>query len=62
MKIKINKNVCIGCGACEAVCPKFFKLKDGKAVAVKSEVGDEDIGGCVGEARDSCPVSAIILS
>ena len=26
--VKIDKDKCIGCGACEAVCPKSFKMND----------------------------------
>jgi len=29
--VKINKEKCIGCGACVAVCPEGFELKNGKA-------------------------------
>jgi len=54
MKVKVNKEKCIGCGACESICPKVFKMKDGKAVA-KSETNEK----CAKEAADSCPVQAI---
>jgi len=54
MKISINKNACIGCGACESICPKVFKLKDGKATAPK-ETNEK----CAKEAEESCPVNAI---
>jgi len=27
-KIKIDKNKCIGCGACVALCPAIFELKN----------------------------------
>ena len=54
--LKINKEKCIGCGACEAVCPKSFKLEDGKA----EFTGKTD--KCTKEAADSCPVQAISLT
>lgn len=57
MKIKIDVEKCIGCGACEAVCPSIFAMKDGKAVA-KTKQTDEK---CAEEAADSCPVQAIEL-
>jgi ferredoxin len=56
VKIKVNKELCIGCGACESICPETFGLKDGKAYAKKSEVKKIT---CEKEASDSCPVSAI---
>jgi len=58
VKIKVNKELCIGCGSCEAICPKTFALKDGKAYAKQSEVKKIT---CEKEAADSCPVSAISI-
>lgn len=53
----VDKNLCIGCGACAAVCPGTFELgEDGK-----SQVTDP--AGCgeaeIQQAIDACPVSAI---
>jgi len=55
MKIKVNKEKCIGCGACVAVCSKVFELKDNKAIARVKETEES----CAKEAADSCPVQAI---
>lgn len=55
-KISVNKSKCIGCGACAAVCPNSFEMKDGKAFVVKSEV--EKLT-CEKEAEAGCPVDAI---
>ena len=57
-KIKIDKNKCIGCGACVALCEGAFEVVDGKASAKKSEVKGED-AKCAKNAADSCPVQAI---
>ena len=54
-KPKINEDLCIGCGACEALCSNVFKLENGKAKVV-----DEDCKGCdCQEAIESCPANAI---
>ena len=28
MKVKVNKDICIGCGACAAIVPDVFELED----------------------------------
>jgi len=52
--VTVNKETCIGCGSCEAVCPDVFKMTDGKA-----EVKAQKKLPCVKEAIDTCPVDAI---
>ncbi len=66
MKVKVNKEACIGCGACAAICDEVFELndeglsevklekKENEFVSVKEELQDE-----VRDAADSCPTGAI---
>ena len=59
MKVSVDKEKCIGCGACVSVCPDVFEMGDeGKSEAKKKEC-DLD---CCKEAKDICPVDAIILN
>ena len=59
MKVKVNSDACIGCGACEAICPDYFELNDeGISVAKESDVKD-DIKDQVMNAMDTCPTGAI---
>ena len=57
MKVKVDKDKCIGCGSCEAVCPDFFEMDDEfKARFKENKRKDES---CIKEAVDICPVQAI---
>jgi ferredoxin len=56
-KVKLDKEKCIGCGSCAAVCPGNFTMdSDNKAKVIKEEV--ESLG-CNKMAEEVCPVSAI---
>lgn len=56
-KISVDKETCIGCGACEATCEKFFKVgDDGKSAPVIAESEEAE---CIMEAAEGCPVNAI---
>ena len=55
-KIEVDKSKCIGCGGCEAVCPKSFKLEGGKAKVLNEKV--EKLS-CEKDAEEACPVGAI---
>jgi len=69
--IKVDKDICIACGTCYAVCPDFFEEDSNGKSHVKEEyrteetnshsLGDapDDLLDSVEEALDSCPVSAI---
>ncbi|OGH83686.1 MAG: ferredoxin [Candidatus Magasanikbacteria bacterium RIFOXYA2_FULL_44_8] len=55
----IDREKCIGCGTCPALCPNVFKMDDeGKAI-VHNPTGDTEEN--IQMAADSCPVTAITL-
>ncbi len=57
IRIMHDKNVCIGCGACVAVCPENWEMaSDGKSKLKKTELTDL---GCNMDAAQSCPVNCI---
>lgn len=59
MKANVDKDTCIGCGACPSICPEVFSMDDdGLAKAIDSEI-PEDVQESSKEARDGCPVDAI---
>lgn len=55
MKVSIDKEKCIGCGSCAAICSEVFEIDGDKARVKKSTT--EKI--CAKEAEEACPVQAI---
>ena len=59
MKTKVDKDLCIGCGACVGICPEVFNFNDeGLAEAITEEINKDDIEK-VRDAVESCPTDAI---
>lgn len=70
VKVLINRENCIGCGVCEALCPEVFEIDEDGFSSVKEPHREGDLGkgevgdhlkGCVEEASSSCPVSVITV-
>ena len=55
MPVKVNREVCIGCGACTGVCPTSSLSLDDEGKTVCNGDTCIDCGSCVA----TCPVSAI---
>ena len=62
MKAKVNKDACIGCGACAAICDTVFTLDDEGLSELKKEEITEDEEQAVRDAAESCPTAAIEVS
>ena len=59
MKTRVNKDVCIGCGACNVIADGIFEMDDdGLAKAIVEDVPDDKIDE-VKDASESCPTGAI---
>ncbi|MFH1848959.1 MAG: ferredoxin [archaeon] len=58
-RIEVDKEKCVGCGACVASCENFELGDEGKSHAIKAEV---DEIGCNQAAADACPVEAITVT
>lgn len=58
MKAKVNKDQCIGCGACQAIVPDVFEIEDDGLACTKGEVTDENKDDVI-DASESCPTGAI---
>lgn len=59
-KIKVNKDACIGCGACVAIDPEHFEFNDEglSSVITQENLESEDLRNAI----DSCPTSAISMT
>ena len=53
--ITVNKELCIGCGACAALCPNVFQMN----AEGKSEIINQNNIECAKKAAEGCPVQAI---
>lgn len=59
MRVKVDQELCISCGACIDACPEVFEWnEDDKARSIVDEV-PADVEEQVGEAIESCPTDAI---
>lgn len=56
-KVHVNKDLCIACGSCVAMCPEHFEFGDDNlAKATCENVNDE-----VRDAASACPTGAIVI-
>lgn len=60
MKVEVNKDLCIGCGACQAIANEVFEIGDDGQAFVKAPVITEEMEEETLEAVEGCPVSAIV--
>lgn len=59
MKLKVDRDLCIGVSNCVALAPTVFKLdEENKAVVLDPSSVDDD---SLLEAAESCPQDAIII-
>ena len=59
MKLVVDKDICIGCGACQAIAPDVFEIDDdGLATSIDVEIADEVRDDAI-DAKEGCPVDAI---
>lgn len=64
MKIKVNQELCIGCGACQAICPSVFEFNDEGLAEAKEDMNtlekmDEEVKEEATDALEGCPTGAI---
>lgn len=52
---------CIGCGACEEICPQVFRINSYEIAEAYRNPVPQDAEESTKEAAKSCPVAAIVL-
>lgn len=62
MKVTVVKDLCIGCGICEATCPRVFFMDEGGKASVKVDPLTPELKDCAKDAERECPVAAISMS
>lgn len=66
-KVILDRDVCIGCGSCQALCPKYWEMADDAKVNLLGYQKKEneryelelDNIGCNQQAEEACPVQCI---
>lgn len=59
MKLNVNKESCIGCGACTGICPDVFEIgEDGLAEVIVDKISEELKEEAI-DAMEGCPTLAI---
>lgn len=60
LKIRVDRNLCIGAATCIAVAPKTYVL-DSEAKAIILQTSEQELPETIIESAKACPVAAIII-
>ena len=67
IKIKLDRESCIGCGLCENIAPDYFRIDETGCSSVVQDTIDEkntaneNIVKAVMDAKESCPAQIISI-
>lgn len=59
MKLKVNKDLCIACGACQALVSEVFEIEDDGLAGVRVDEVPEELVEDALDALEGCPTDAI---
>jgi len=59
MRVKVDQDLCIGCGLCVSSCPDLFVWNEAEKATVSKDPVPYDREECCREAMEGCPTQAI---
>ncbi|NLY31294.1 MAG: ferredoxin [Firmicutes bacterium] len=60
VRLYVDQDLCISCGACVGICPEVFDWNDDEKAHVIVDPVPEDLEDDALEAQESCPTEAIL--
>ena len=61
-RIEVDRELCVGSGACEALAPEVFEVDDDGVLVVHRPEAGADEAGDVRDAVRACPTRALSLA
>ncbi len=61
MKVRVDSDLCVGCGMCVDVCDKVFRINEMNQSEVVEQPNTSEDCDKVKECAMVCPVSAIVM-
>jgi ferredoxin len=61
MKVKVDEDLCLGCGICEGLAPDVFSLANEPFAEVLVDVVPAEMEDDVRQAAEDCPEEAITI-
>jgi ferredoxin len=61
MRVKVDEDLCLGCGICEGLAPEVFSLANEPFAEVLLDPVPEEYEEAVQQSIEECPEEAIII-
>lgn len=61
MKVKVDEDLCLGCGICEGLAPDVFSLANEPFAEVLVDVVPAEMEDDVRQSAEECPEEAITI-
>lgn len=61
MKVKVDQELCTGCGLCVEICPEVYDWNDDGLAEAKGGTVPEESASDARDAAEDCPVEAIAV-